>query len=78
MTTMRRLFWLGLGIVLGALVVHRVNRVVRNLGPAGITENLGSTWAGLRDLADTVREGMNEREAELREALAVDAEHREP
>ena len=76
--TVRRLFWLGLGLVLGALVVHRAHRVIRSLGPAGISDNLGSTWAGLRDFSDTVREGMNQREAELREALAADADHREP
>jgi len=74
---MRRLFWLGLGVVLGAILVHRTTRLARSLGPAGISDNLGSGWAGLRDLADTVREGMAEREAELRAALAADAEHRD-
>jgi hypothetical protein len=74
---MRRLFWLGLGVALGAFVVHRATRLVRSLGPAGISDNLGSGWAGLRELADTVRQGMAEREAELREALAADAEHRD-
>jgi len=74
---MRRLFWLGLGVVLGAFLVRRATKLVRSLGPAGVGDSLGSGWAGLRDLADTVREGMDQREAELREALAIDVEHRD-
>jgi Family of unknown function (DUF6167) len=75
---MRRLFWLGLGVGLGAFVVYRADKLIRSVGPAGLGDALGARWTGLRELADTVREGMDQREAELRAALALDADHHEP
>ena len=75
---MRRLFWVGLGAAVGVLVVRKASRVAHGYTPAGIGESAGAHWRHLRELIDTVREGMATREVELREALLQDAEHRRP
>jgi len=69
---MRRLFWLALGATVGVLVVRRIDRAARAYTPEGIGRSLSSAADGLRDLADAVREGMAEREGELRRALGVE------
>src|SRR3712207_3255570 len=70
---MRRLFWVALGAVAGVLVVRRLTRAVEAYTPAGVSRSLSDLGEGLRELADAVREGMAEREQELRIALGVDA-----
>jgi len=70
---MRRLFWVALGAVAGVLVVRRLTRAVEAYTPAGVSRSLADLGDGLRELADAVREGMAEREQELRIALGVDA-----
>ena len=74
---MRRLFWLAMGITIGALVVRKLSSAAEKLTPAGIGASIAE---GLRDLADAigdfgadVRDAMAEREQELRVALGVDA-----
>jgi hypothetical protein len=73
---MRRLFWLAMGITIGALVVRKLSQLAQKLTPAGLANGLA---VALRDLADSIREftvdvraAMNEREAELREATGLD------
>lgn len=70
---MRRLFWIVLGATVGVLVFRRLTRVVDAYSPAGVGRSLASVGDGLRELAEVVREGMAEREEELRVALGVDA-----
>ena len=70
---MRRLFWLALGAVAGVLVVRRLTRAVEAYTPTGVARSMSDVGEGLRDLAAAVREGMAEREEELRIALGVDA-----
>ncbi len=65
---MKRLFWLGAGAVVGAVVVHRTSVFVRSFAPAGD----GSLGEGMRELTAVVREAMAQRETELRVALGVD------
>ncbi len=74
---MRRLFWLAMGITIGALVVRKVSRAAERMTPAGIG---ASVAGGLRDLADAigdfgadVRAAMAEREQELRAGTGLDA-----
>ena len=74
---MRRLFWLAMGITIGALVVRKLSRAAEKLTPAGIG---GSIAEGLRDLADAIgdfgadiRAAAAEREAELRAGTGLDA-----
>jgi hypothetical protein len=73
---MRRLFWLAMGITIGALLVRKLSRAAEKLTPSGMANGLA---AGLTELADSirdfaadVREAMSEREAELREATGLD------
>jgi chromosome condensin MukBEF MukE localization factor len=73
---MRRLFWLAMGVTVGALLVRKLSRAAERLTPRGMANGLG---AGLAELADAlreftadVREAMREREAELRVATGLD------
>jgi hypothetical protein len=68
---MRRLFWAVLGATAGVLVMRKVNQTVQAYTPEGISRSLSNVAAGLHDLADVVREGMAEREEELRVALSA-------
>jgi hypothetical protein len=70
---MRRIFWVALGATAGVLIVRKLSRTVEAYTPEGIGRSLGSLADALRDAADVVREGMAEREQELRVALGVDS-----
>jgi hypothetical protein len=70
---MRRLFWIAFGATIGVLLVRKVAKTVEQYTPAGMGRSLASVGAGLREVADVIREGMAEREQELRAALGVDA-----
>jgi len=74
---MRRLFWLAMGITIGALVVRKLSRAAEKMTPGGIAASLADA---LRDLATAigefgadVREAMAEREGELRAGTGLDA-----
>ena len=74
---MRRLFWLAMGITIGALVVRKLSRAAEKMTPAGIA---GSVAEALRELAEAigdfgadVRHAMAERENELRAGTGLDA-----
>jgi hypothetical protein len=73
---MSRLFWLGVGLAAGALVVRKLTKKAEAFTPAGISESLQTSAAGLldtvREFVEEVREGMAERESELYGALAGD------
>jgi hypothetical protein len=66
---MRRLFWLGVGLAVGAYVTRRASAAAHNLTPAGIGANLADglreLGAGLGAFGAEVRAGMTEREREL-------------
>jgi hypothetical protein len=74
---MRRLFWLAMGVTIGALVVRKLSRAAEKVTPAGIGASIAE---GLRELADAigdfgadVRAAMAERESELRAGTGLDA-----
>jgi hypothetical protein len=69
----RRLFWVALGAVAGVLLVRKLTRAAEAYTPAGVSRSASDFAGGLRELAAAVREGMAEREEELRIALGVDA-----
>ncbi len=69
---MRRLFWLGLGAAAGVYGMRRLTSAAHAYTPAGLAEGLAGLGAGLREMAEVVREGMAEREGELRVALGID------
>ena len=73
---MKRLFWLAMGITIGALIVRKLSRAAEKLTPSGMANGMAGA---LTDLADSirgfavdVREAMHERETELREATGMD------
>ena len=70
---MRRLFWACLGAATGILLMRRLMKAVEAYTPAGLGRSAAGIRAGIRELAEAVREGMAEREDELRSALGVDA-----
>ncbi|MCU1573153.1 MAG: putative secreted protein [Micrococcaceae bacterium] len=70
---MKRLFWLGLGVALGAVAVRRISRTGAALGPEGLNRALGRLSDSVVHFAGAVREGMAERETDLRGALGIDA-----
>jgi hypothetical protein len=73
---MRRLFWVALGATLGVLIVHKVTKTAQAYSPSGMAQGLSGGLSdlgeGLREMAQVVREGMVERETELRQALGID------
>ena len=73
---MRRLFWLALGATVGVLVVRKVTKTAQAYSPSGMADGLSGGLSdlgeGLREMAAAVREGMAERETELRNALGMD------
>ena len=73
---MRRMFWVALGATVGVLVVRKVTKAAAAYSPSGVARGLSGGLSdlgeGLREMAEAVREGMAEREAELRYALGMD------
>lgn len=71
---MRRLFWLGIGLAVGVLVVRKATRTAQAYTPAGIAGGLSESAGGLaesvRSFVSDVRTGMAEREQEIHEAFA--------
>lgn len=68
---MRRLFWIALGAAAGVVVVRKVSQTAQAYTPEGVGRSVAKMADALRELAGTVREGMAEREAELRVALGA-------
>jgi hypothetical protein len=70
---MKRLLWLGAGLAIGALVVRAVSRKAQAFTPHGITAAARSSGRNLLDsvrgFVDDVRDGMHERERDLRAAF---------
>lgn len=73
---MRRLFWLAMGVTIGALLVRKLSRAAQKLTPSGMATGVAGALAELadaiRDFAADVREAMAEREHELRQATGLD------
>jgi hypothetical protein len=69
----KRIVWLGIGLVVGALVVRAVTRKAQSFTPSGLAASVRDSAAGIADsvrtFVDDVRDGMAEREAQIREAM---------
>ncbi|QWF84296.1 hypothetical protein [Amycolatopsis sp. CA-230715] len=70
---MKRVFWLGVGVVAGVALSRKATETARQATPAGLASNLGDA---VRELAGAVgsfgaevRAGMNEREQELHDMV---------
>ena len=74
---MARLFWIAVGAGAGVYAVRKLTKTVEQYSPAGMSDSLSSSISslgdGLREMAEVIREGMAEREQELRLALGVEA-----
>ena len=68
----RRVFWIALGATAGVLVVRKLTRTAEAYTPEGVARGLSGLGEGLREMAQVVREAMDQRDAELRLALGVD------
>ncbi len=72
----RRLFYLSLGATVGVLLVRKLTSTAQKFTPAGMQTGIAGALGGLsdsiREFGSTVREGMAEREAELRHGLGLD------
>ena len=72
----RRLFYIALGATAGVLVVRKLTATAQRLAPSNaIPGALGGLGDAIRDFGQAVREGMAEREAELRTGLGLDGTH---
>lgn len=71
---MNRIIWMGIGVAIGVIAFRKITEAQSNLGPEGLNRAVGRLADGLFDFAGAVREGMQERETELRAALGVDAD----
>jgi hypothetical protein len=73
---MRRLFWLVMGVTIGALAFRKLSKAAARMTPSGIAGTVGASLADLaaavRDFASDVREGMSEHEAALRAGSGID------
>jgi spore maturation protein CgeB len=73
---MRRLFWLAMGVTIGALVVRKMSKLAEKFTPKGMSNSIAQSLADLaesmRYFGTDVREAMAEREAELRENTGLD------
>lgn len=71
---MKRLFWLGIGLAVGALAARAVAKKAKAFTPRGIAAGVGGSAGNLVDsvraFVDDVRDGMAEREAQIHAAFA--------
>ena len=74
----RRLFWLAMGITIGALIVRKLSKAAAKLTPAGMAQGVSAGLAeladSLREFAADVRDAMADREAQLRTATGLDGQ----
>ena len=75
---MRRLFWVAVGAAAGIYAVRKVQKTMHAYSPSGLAERAEGVGGSIRAFAEEVRAGMADREAELREALGMDAAHDAP
>lgn len=69
---MKRIFWLIIGIAVGVYAVTRLKKKAQILAPESVQESAAKLAAAVRHFGDQVREGMAERETELRDALGIE------
>ncbi len=69
---MRRLIWFVIGTLAGIWLVTRLKKKAQVLTPQGVQNSVDKLAGAVRHFGDEVRAGMDQREAELREALGLD------
>ncbi len=71
---MKRILWMGIGVAIGVIAFRKITEAQSTLGPEGLNRAVGRLTDGIYDFADAVRDGMQERETELRAALGIDSQ----
>jgi hypothetical protein len=71
---MKRILWMGIGVAIGVIAFRKITEAQSALGPEGLNRAVGRLADGIYDFADAVRDGMQERETELRTALGIDSQ----
>ena len=69
---MKRIFWLALGVTVGALVLRTLSPAAAQLSPRGLSPSLRGMTDAIADFADEVRQSASVREAELIEGAGID------
>jgi uncharacterized protein with PhoU and TrkA domain len=67
------MIWMAAGVAIGVLAVRKVSQTREALGPAGLNRALAQVADSVANFADAVRDGMQERETDLRLALGIDS-----
>ncbi|MFT4468793.1 DUF6167 family protein [Arthrobacter sulfonylureivorans] len=70
---MKRIIWMAAGVAIGVLAVRKVSQTREALGPVGLNRALAQVADSVANFADAVRDGMQERESDLRLALGIDS-----
>lgn len=77
---LRRLFWLGIGVAVGVLVVRKLTQTTQKFTPSGLASTAGATARGVagkaRGFIADVRAGAAQREDELVAALEEEERNR--
>jgi hypothetical protein len=68
----KRIFWLALGVTVGALVVRKLSSAAGQLSPRGLSQSLRGLTDAVADFLDEVRQGASVREAELVQGAGID------
>ncbi|MCC3291313.1 MULTISPECIES: hypothetical protein [Arthrobacter] len=68
----KRVFWMSIGVAIGVIAVRRVSEAKTSLSQAGINRAVDSAAGAVQSFAEALREGMGQREGELRAALGLD------
>jgi hypothetical protein len=68
----KRIFWLALGVTVGALVVRKLSSAAEQLSPRGLSQSLRGLTDAVADFVDEVRQSAYVREAELVEGAGID------
>jgi uncharacterized protein with PhoU and TrkA domain len=67
------MIWMAAGVAIGVLAVRKLSQTREALGPVGLNRALGQVADSVANFADAVRDGMAERETDLRLALGIDS-----
>lgn len=68
----KRVFWMSIGVAIGVIAVRRVTEAKSSLGQAGINRAVDTAATAVQGFAEALREGMTQREGDLRAALGLD------
>ena len=69
----KRVFWMSIGVAIGVIAVRRISETKNSLSQAGINRAVDTAADVVTSFAEAVREGMSQREGDLRAALGLDS-----